>query len=85
MKDFKKIVNPCQTKAYRRNGKDFLCNVFSEITYKNGTLTIHGVVGPMQNGDCYELEDVLEDIKTCEQYIQDATWIVNDFIEKEVK
>lgn len=54
MKDFKKIVNPCQTKEHRKNnGKEFLCNVFSKITYKNGKLTIHGVVGPMQNGDCY--------------------------------
>lgn len=54
MKDFKKIVNPCQTKEYRKNnGKEFLCDVFSEITYKNGILTIHGVVGPTKNGNCY--------------------------------
>ena len=41
--------------------------------------------GHGKNGAPYELEDVLEDIKACEQYIQDATWIVNDFIEKEVR
>ena len=41
--------------------------------------------GHGKNGAPYELEDILEDIKACEQYIQDATWIVNDFIEKEVR
>lgn len=33
----------------------------------------------------YEMEDVLEDMKACEQYIDDIVWIVDDFIEKEVK
>ena len=41
--------------------------------------------GHGKNGAPYEMEDVLEDIKDCEQYINDATWIVNDFIEKEVR
>ena len=53
MEDFKKIVNPCKATGYHKNGKEFLCNVFCEITYKDGTLTIHGVVGPISNGDCY--------------------------------
>ena len=41
--------------------------------------------GHGKNGAPYELEDVLEDIKACEQYIKDTTWIVYDFIEKEVR
>lgn len=41
--------------------------------------------GHGENGAPYEMEDVLEDMKACEQYINDIAWIVNDFIEKEVK
>ena len=33
----------------------------------------------------YEMEDVLEDMKVCEQYIRDAFLIVYNFIEKEVR
>jgi len=38
----RKIINPCHTK----DG-----NVFCEITFKDGELSIHGVVGPKANGD----------------------------------
>ena len=41
--------------------------------------------GHGKNGAPYEMEDVLEDMKACEQYINDIAWIVNDFIEKEVR
>ena len=53
MKDFKKIINPCKATGYHKNGEEFPCNAFCEITYKNGNLSIHGVVGPISNGDCY--------------------------------
>lgn len=42
--------------------------------------TGHGKIGAP-----HEMEDVLEDMKACEQYINDVTWIINEFIEKEVK
>ena len=40
----KKIINPCRTK----DG-----NVFCEITFEDGKLSIHGVVGPKVNGDAW--------------------------------
>ena len=44
----RKIVNPCVCEVY--GGKSY--NAFARIEYKDGRLSICGVVGPMSNGDC---------------------------------
>lgn len=43
----KKIINPCTVDI---NGKDI--NVYCEIDYNEGRLSISGVVGPLANGNC---------------------------------
>ena len=45
----KKIINPCKCEVY--NGKQY--NAFVEIEYENGRLSLHGVIGPKSNGECY--------------------------------
>lgn len=42
-----KIVNPCVCSTYYGNAKSY-----ARIEYKNGRLSICGVVGPKRNGDC---------------------------------
>ena len=42
-----KVVNPCVCTTYR--GK---AQAYAKITYKDGVLSISGVVGPMKNGNC---------------------------------
>lgn len=44
-----KIINPCKCEIY--NGNQY--NAFVEIIYKDGKLSMHGVVGPKRNGNCY--------------------------------
>lgn len=44
----KKIVNPCKCDVGTLN----TVNAFAEIEYKQGRLSICGVVGPMRNGNC---------------------------------
>lgn len=44
MKDFEKIVRPCVV-----DGR----SAFAKISYKDGRLSITGVVGPRSNGDCF--------------------------------
>lgn len=44
----KKIINPCRCELY--NGKKY--RGFVEIEYKEGRLSLSGVVGPMTNGKC---------------------------------
>ena len=46
----KKIVNPCKCEVY--DGRKSKSNAFAEIEYEDGNLSIHGVIGPMGNGDC---------------------------------
>lgn len=41
--------------------------------------------GHGKNGAPYDMKDLLEDMEACKQYINDAAWIINEFIEKEVK
>ena len=48
MQNFKKIINPGKVSCY----KDMQYSFYIEIEYKDGRLTLHGVVGPMSNGDC---------------------------------
>lgn len=45
----KLIINPCKCDV----GTDKMYNAFVEISYKNGKLSLHGVIGPRRNGDCY--------------------------------
>lgn len=46
MQDFVKIVNPCK---YDNGYEEY--NAFAKISYKDGRLSISGVIGPMRNGD----------------------------------
>lgn len=48
----KKIINPCTCEVYTSSGNFAKANAFVEITYENGKLSLHGVIGPMSNGDC---------------------------------
>ena len=48
----KKVINLCKSKAYRFNGEECMSNAYVEIIYEDGKLSIHGVVGPMSNGNC---------------------------------
>lgn len=48
----KKIINPCTCEVYTNSGNFAEANAFVEITYENGKLSLHGVIGPMSNGDC---------------------------------
>lgn len=50
----KKIVNPCTCKCWTTTGKETMKNAFVEIEYTpDGRLSLHGVVGPKPNGDCW--------------------------------
>lgn len=46
----KKIINPCKCDVGYRNHA--LYNAFVQIIYDNGILTIRGVIGPLQGGNC---------------------------------
>ena len=52
MNSFKKIVNPAICKGWTKSGKEKDCPGFCEITYKDGKLSIHGVIGPTASGNC---------------------------------
>ena len=42
----KKVINPCMCEVYGGNARGF-----AKIEYKDGRLSICGVIGPMRNGD----------------------------------
>ena len=48
----KKIINPCKCEVYTSRGTTQMVNAYVEIEYKDGRLSLHGVIGPMSNGDC---------------------------------
>jgi|TARA_R100000084_G_scaffold109078_1_gene73860 hypothetical protein len=48
--DFVKVVNPCTMTGYNRKG-EVSSQTYCKITYKDGKLSITGVVGPMIGGD----------------------------------
>lgn len=48
----KKVINPCTCKVYGVTGKPRRVNAYAEIEWDGKRLSIHGVVGPMSNGDC---------------------------------
>ena len=45
----KLIINPCKCDV----GTGKMYNAFVEISYKDGKLSLHGVIGPRRNGNCY--------------------------------
>lgn len=49
----KKIINPIIKKTY--GGKSY--RVFVEIEYNNGNLSLNGVEGPLNSGNCFGLPD----------------------------
>ena len=48
----KKIVNPCFIDIKQGCVVRHI-NAYAEITYENGRLSIHGVIGPKPNGNCW--------------------------------
>lgn len=48
MADFTKIVNPGKVACGKLNRQ-----LFAEICYRDGRLSIHGVIGPKSNGDAF--------------------------------
>ena len=44
--EMKKVINPCMCEVYGGNARGF-----AKIEYKDGRLSICGVIGPMRNGD----------------------------------
>lgn len=48
----KKVINPCKCEVYTSRGTTQMVNAYVEIVYEDGKLSLHGVVGPMSNGDC---------------------------------
>lgn len=48
----KKVINPCKCETYNSNGSIVMSNAFVKIEFKNGRLSLCGVIGPMSNGDC---------------------------------
>lgn len=64
---------------------DIIDNYYQNFDVSYETYLWLDNTGHGKNGAPYGMEDVLEDMKACEQYINDIAWIVNDFIEKEVK
>lgn len=46
--EFTRVINPVKGKTY--NDRSY--NVFVEIIYKDGELRLHGVEGPLHNGNC---------------------------------
>lgn len=57
-KTIKKVVNPLRFLNYTPAGG--AAEVFAKITYREGKLSISGVVGPRKNGDCYGSCDQIE-------------------------
>lgn len=52
MENFKKVVNPCQCLVWNQRGTgQHLVQAFAEIEYKDGKLSICGVIGPRSNGN----------------------------------
>lgn len=47
-KDFTKVVYPCKCETWRKRPSD----AFAKITYKDGRLSICGVIGPFASGNC---------------------------------
>lgn len=47
-----KVVSPCMGKGYTRSGNVIEADAFCEITLEDGRLSITGVIGPKNNGDC---------------------------------
>lgn len=45
----KKVIRPGKVPIY--NGKHY--NLFCSIEYKNGRMSMYGVIGPKSNGNCY--------------------------------
>ena len=43
----KKVINPCKCDVYESSK----VNAYAEIIYEDGRLSIHGVIGPMSNGN----------------------------------
>ena len=53
MENFRKVVNPCQCLVWNQRGTgQYLVPAYAKIEYKDGKLSICGVVGPRSNGDC---------------------------------
>ena len=53
MENFRKVVNPCHCMVWNQRGMgQHLAQAFAEIEYKDGELTIHGVIGPRPSGNC---------------------------------
>lgn len=48
----KKIINPCKCEVFTSNNKQDFRNAFAEINFKDGRLSIHGVVAPLSDGNC---------------------------------
>ena len=48
----KKVINPCKCEVYTSRGTTQMANAYVEIEYKDGRLSLHGVIGPMSNGNC---------------------------------
>lgn len=74
--DFVKIINPVKGKTY--NGRTY--NVFVEIIYKDKNLSLHGVEGPLQSGNCLggagQIQDefMLPNGKLKENYVLTEDW-----------
>lgn len=49
----KKIINPCKCEVYTSTGSTKMVNAYVEIEYKDGKLSLHGVIGPVRGGNCY--------------------------------
>lgn len=54
-----KIVNPCKCNT----GRTYSSNAFAKITYKNGTLSICGVIGPTRNRNCKSAGQCVSEIR----------------------
>lgn len=56
---FTKILNPCKVACGRVNR-----NAFVEVSYEDGKLSLHGVVGPRKDGGCAmagQIQEVLSE------------------------
>lgn len=53
MKDFTKIINPATVPVYgRRTGQERQGQLYIEIKWQDGQLTLSGVEAPLKGGDC---------------------------------
>ena len=52
MKNFEKVVKPCECEVYAY-GKNVFKPAYAKIEYTDGRLSISGVVAPRQNGNCF--------------------------------